>query len=99
MCDSRKFSLSELVSAFCVKSVWGLVACSCVRGLDIGAGINREPSLTNFSAQRETAGPRNCARENCKVRKVSAKKRENGPDDESPHFGPAQEYERVSRRK
>ena len=36
---------------------------------------------------------------NCKVRKVFAKKKENGPDDESAHFGPAQEYERVSRRK
>ena len=85
------------MSAFCLKSVWhwlgGTLACSCVRGLDIGAGINRELFLTKFWAVRG----KTAAEENCEVRKVFAEEK-NGSDDESPHFGPAQEYERVSER-
>ena len=64
-----------------------------MRGLDIGAGINRELFLTKFWAVRG----KTAAEENCEVRKVFAEEK-NGSDDESPHFGPAQEYERVSER-
>ena len=85
----------SILSEICLALHWlgGTLACSCVRGLDIGAGINRELFLTKFWAVRG----KTAAEENCEVRKVFAEEK-NGSDDESPDFGPAQEYERVSER-
>ena len=54
-----------------------LEGCSCVRGLDIGAGINREPFLTNFWARGEIAEKlqlKNCAR-TAKWEKFSRRRR------------------------
>ena len=104
-----KFTISLIVrfkkvSAFrsCLKSVWGwLLAVAWEDSI-----LVQESTGSPFwpTSEPEEKLPRNCrareiVRENCKVRKVSAKKKENGADDESAHFGPAQEYERVSWRK
>ena len=99
LCDSEKFLLSELESAFCLKSVWHwLVAVAWEDSI-----LVQESTGSPFwpTSEPEEKLPRNCSwkiARNCKVRKVFAKK-ENGADDESAHFGPAQEYERVSKRK
>ena len=100
LCHSRKFHFQKLSQLF----LWNL---SGIGWLQLRERTRYWCRNQQGALSDQLLSPKRNCREiaaeellgNCKVRKVFAKKKENGPDDESAHFGPAQEYERVSRRK